>query len=55
MDAEKRYINIYFDKETLERIDQFRYDQRFPSRTEAIRHLILQSLPAVKKPISKPR
>jgi metal-responsive CopG/Arc/MetJ family transcriptional regulator len=53
MDEDKRYINIYLDKELLDRIDAFRFDNRFPSRTEAIRHLIQTALPPVRKPAKK--
>lgn len=53
MRIEKRNIILYLDYETLERIDEFRYDNRFPSRTEAIRHLIQTALPPVRKPAKK--
>lgn len=33
-------MSVFFDKAMLERIDVYRFDNRFPSRTEAIRHLI---------------
>lgn len=53
MNTEKRYINLYLDAATLERIDKYRYDNRFPTRTEAIRHLIEKALPPNKAPSSK--
>jgi metal-responsive CopG/Arc/MetJ family transcriptional regulator len=40
MKPEKQYVSVFFDKAMLERIDVYRFDNRFPSRTEAIRHLI---------------
>ena len=40
-DAEARqYINVLFDQEMLKRIDDFRFANRLPSRTEAIRELV---------------
>lgn len=50
MDPEKRrYVNLYLDEATLKRIDEYRFDNRFPSRTEAIRHLIEKALPSTPK------
>lgn len=40
----KRYISVLFEKDTLAAIDDFRYKNRFPSRTEAIRWLIEYAL-----------
>jgi metal-responsive CopG/Arc/MetJ family transcriptional regulator len=53
MERDKKYINLYLDNETLERIDKYRFDNRFPSRTEAIRHLIQSALPPLRKPAKK--
>ena len=53
MESEKKYVNVYLDKETLDRIDTYRFDNRFPSRTEAIRHLIQTALPPLRKPAKK--
>jgi metal-responsive CopG/Arc/MetJ family transcriptional regulator len=53
MESDKRYVNLYLDAATLERIDEYRFENRFPSRTEAIRHLIEKALPPGKKPPSK--
>lgn len=36
----RRYISAYLDEETLKRIDDYRWDKRFPSRMEAIRDVI---------------
>lgn len=45
-DAEKQYVNVLFDGKTLTRIDDFRFKNRFQSRTEAIRWLIKAALDA---------
>ncbi len=44
MTTDKPRILITVDKELLELIDDFRYDNRIPSRSEAIRQLIAESL-----------
>lgn len=49
---EKQYVNILFDDETLKRIDDFRFKNRFPSRNETVRWLLTWALdqkPAVPK------
>jgi metal-responsive CopG/Arc/MetJ family transcriptional regulator len=43
-ERDRMYVNILFDKKTLEEIDDFRFKQRFASRTEAIRWLIEHAL-----------
>lgn len=55
--AEKnqRYVNILFDQATLDRIDNFRFEQRFASRTEAIRWLIQAALDKKLKPGKTPK
>lgn len=40
----KRYINILFDEQSLQAIDDFRFKNRIPTRTEAIRKLIERAL-----------
>ncbi len=42
--AERQYVNVLFDPEMLKRIDDFRFTNRLPSRTEAIRTLIKMGL-----------
>ena len=42
--TDKRYVNILFDDDTLRAIDDFRFKNRFESRTEAIRWLIAFAL-----------
>ena len=49
-DKRQRYVNILFDEDTLERVDNFRFEQRFASRTEAIRWLIKAALDKKLKP-----
>jgi metal-responsive CopG/Arc/MetJ family transcriptional regulator len=53
MDAEHRYISLYLSKVILERIDEYRFEKRFISRTEAIRDLIEKSLPPDRNPRKK--
>lgn len=45
----RRYVNVYLDLKTIERIDNYRFDHHIPSRTEAIRRLILAALPPVRQ------
>jgi metal-responsive CopG/Arc/MetJ family transcriptional regulator len=45
-EPDKQFINIAFDDKLLTRIDDFRFKQRFASRTEAIRWLIKAALDA---------
>lgn len=45
----RRYVNVYLDLKTIERIDNYRFEKRIPSRTEAIRRLILAALPPVRQ------
>jgi metal-responsive CopG/Arc/MetJ family transcriptional regulator len=42
----KQYVNVLFEEKLLSRIDDFRFKQRFQSRTEAIRWLIKAALDA---------
>lgn len=49
-EAKQRYVNILFNQESLERIDNFRFEHRFESRTEAIRWLIQAALDKKLKP-----
>jgi len=47
---EKTNINVLFDEKLLARVDDFRFKNRFMSRTEAIRWLITAALDAKLKP-----
>jgi metal-responsive CopG/Arc/MetJ family transcriptional regulator len=40
----KSRISVNLDKDLIELIDDFRYEKRIPSRSKAIRKLIIQSL-----------
>ena len=40
----RKYINIPFDDKSLEAIDEFRFRNRFPTRTGTIRWLIEYAL-----------
>ena len=44
MATDKRKVLLILDDELLERIDDYRYGNRVPSRNEAIRRLITESL-----------
>lgn len=43
-EPDKRYISLLLDSQILARIDDYRFENRFPSRTEAIRHLLETAL-----------
>ena len=57
MSTEKPIINFVADGELLKRIDDFRFDNRINSRSEAIRRLIEEGLkssdPSTQKPKKK--
>lgn len=40
MPSEKPLLNFVIDQDLLDRIDEFRYDNRFPSRAAAIKWLL---------------
>jgi metal-responsive CopG/Arc/MetJ family transcriptional regulator len=44
MPAEKPKIIFVADTELLKRLDDFRYDNRIPTRSEAIRRLLEEAL-----------
>jgi metal-responsive CopG/Arc/MetJ family transcriptional regulator len=44
--ANNQYVGVRFDERLLTRVDDFRFKQRFVSRTEAIRWLIKAALDA---------
>ena len=44
MPSDKPLINFVVDSELLERIDEFRFSNRFSSRAAAIKHLISSGL-----------
>jgi hypothetical protein len=47
---ERQYVNVLFDKKAIQRLDDFRFKYRFPSRTEAIRWLVDWALRQQPKP-----
>lgn len=50
-DARKQqYVNILLDEALIEAIDDFRFNNRFPSRTEAIRWLLQTAIDKKLKP-----
>lgn len=38
--SERQYINVLIDSEMLKQIEDYRFENRLPSRTEAIRALV---------------
>jgi len=53
MATKKPQVLLTVDDELLERIDDFRYENRIPSRSEAVRRLILESLKKYEKKSKK--
>jgi len=49
MATDKLRILITIDEDTLERIDDYRYENRIPTRSEAIRRLLGESLKKYEK------
>jgi metal-responsive CopG/Arc/MetJ family transcriptional regulator len=39
-EPQKQYVNVLFEEKLLSRVDDFRFKNRFASRTEAIRWLL---------------
>jgi metal-responsive CopG/Arc/MetJ family transcriptional regulator len=54
-DTDTKMVNIGFSAELLERVDSFRFDNRFPTRVEAIRWLIQAALDKKLKPSKTPK
>ena len=52
---DKQLLTILMDRELLERIDDFRYANRFPTRAGAIRWLLKWSLKKAPPPSSSRR
>jgi len=53
MPSEKPHIVFVADKDLLKRIEDFRFDNRINSRSEAIRILVEAGLKAKLKPLNK--
>ena len=49
MPTEKPKLLIVFEENMIERIDDYRYENRIPNRSEAIRRLIEDSLKRYEK------
>ena len=54
MATEKPRVLLTLDDDLLERIDDFRYNGRIPSRSEAVRRLIVKGLEAFENAPSTP-
>lgn len=50
MTTGKQYISVYLETALLAQIDQYRFDNRYPNRMEAIRHLLTLALAAAPTP-----
>ena len=55
MPTEKPKIILVMEDDLLIRIDDYRYENRIPSRSKAIRRLIEEGLKTANSPISKPK
>jgi metal-responsive CopG/Arc/MetJ family transcriptional regulator len=55
MPTEKPIINFAVDEDFLRRIDDFRFDNRINTRSEAIRRLIEEGLKVANSPTPKPK
>lgn len=53
MPSKKPKVLLILDKNFLERIDNYRYENRIPARNEAIRRLLDQALKKYEKKIKK--
>jgi len=50
MPTEKPRIILVMEEDLMQRIEDFRYENRIPTRSEAVRQLIKRGLPKSKKP-----
>ena len=54
MPSDKPKLLLVIEKELLEKVDDYRFDNRIPSRAEAVRELLRKGLEAeTQKPESK--
>ncbi len=53
MPSNKPKVLLILDEDLLERIDDFRYENRIPARNEAIRRLITEALKKYEKKAKK--
>ena len=49
MPTKKEILNFAIDPELMERLDDYRYENRIPTRSEAIRRLLDESLKRYEK------
>lgn len=55
MAVKKPTITMVFDEDLLERVDDYRYGNRIPTRTEAIRQILEKGLKEIEKEKSEKR
>ena len=48
MPTEKPQFSIVMDKDTLEKVEDFRFSERFPNRSQAINYLVKKGMEAIK-------
>lgn len=49
MPTEKPQFSIVMDKETLEKVEDFRFSERFPNRSQAINYLIKKGMEVIEQ------
>ena len=54
MATDKPRILLTFDKDLLEKVEDFRYSNRIPTRSEAIRRLLEEALKKYEQAKNKP-
>jgi metal-responsive CopG/Arc/MetJ family transcriptional regulator len=47
MPTEKPQFSIVMDKDTLEKVEDFRFSERFPNRSQAINYLVKKGMEAI--------
>jgi metal-responsive CopG/Arc/MetJ family transcriptional regulator len=55
MPTEKPKVLLTLEEKLIERVDDYRYDNRIPTRSEAIRRLIEEGLKVSKSPTPPPK
>ncbi|MDO9528918.1 MAG: hypothetical protein Q7J27_07150 [Syntrophales bacterium] len=53
MATKKPIVTMVFDEELLRRVDDYRYGNRIPTRTEAIRQILEKGLKEIEKEKNK--
>lgn len=49
MPTQKPQFTIVMDKETLDKVEDFRFSERFPNRSQAINYLIKKGMEALEE------